>query len=332
MIAQLNPLYLKTRPWKVWSRLLGYTFFEGRPLTTRGQWINPIVFALFAILKKISIFRPVTNPIYILGTGRSGTTVLGIVLSMHRSLGFLNEPKALWHSVYAQEDLIGSYNRGPARYRLNAEDASEQHRNKIHRIYSAYLALTFSKRLLDKYPELIFRIPFVLKIFPDAKFIFLVRNGWDTCSSINLWSDRLGEKSGAEQHDWWGANNRKWNLLVEQLVPEHSDLAPYAKDMLTWTKQTDMAAVEWIITMREGLRLLPLFPNNILRVNYEELCANPQLKLPEITSFLNLEEDNLFTQYGIASLKSTNIKSSFKLNENIVQPFTSTMNSLGYHS
>ena len=51
MFAQLNSLYLKTRPYKVFSRLVSYGLFEGRPLTTRGRWINPLLFKLFNLQK-----------------------------------------------------------------------------------------------------------------------------------------------------------------------------------------------------------------------------------------------------------------------------------------
>ncbi len=74
-------------------------------------------------------------------------------------------------------------------------------------------------------------MPFIKALFPDAKFIFLKRNGWDTCGSIENWSSRLGNIKAGESHDWWGVNNRKWHSLVEQLVPEHPDLAPLKDEM-----------------------------------------------------------------------------------------------------
>jgi len=330
MIAQLDSTYLRMRFWKLWSRLLSYALFEGRPLTTKGQWINPLVFALFGLLKRLPLARAVREPIFILGTGRSGTTVLGIVLSLHRDVGFLNEPKALWHAVYSGEDLIGSYSRESASYRLNADNVTDVCRKSIHRIYRAYLAITFSDRVVDKYPELIFRVPFVRQIFPDAKFIFLVRNGWDTCHSIEGWSSRLGVKKIDEEHDWWGVNRRKWNLLIDQLLPDHPDLAPHAEVMRTWTKHADMAAVEWIVTMREGLRLLEQFPDSVLRVNYENLCTDSRQELLKITKFFGLEDDELFLTYGESKLKSFIVKPPFKLHDVIKCAFLETMHKLDY--
>jgi hypothetical protein len=176
MIAQLDKDYIYTRPFKTITRLTSYSLYEGRPATTKGRWINPFVFAQLKIFSQLPQLKKVVSPIFILGTGRSGSTVLGILLSMHKDVGFLNEPKAMWHLIYPFEDVIGSYSLGSASYRLMADDAADEQCRVGHRIYGAYLAATGSKRVVDKYPELIFRVPFVKRIFPDAKFIFLVRN------------------------------------------------------------------------------------------------------------------------------------------------------------
>ncbi len=331
MVAQVDFDYIRTRPLKLFSRLVSYLLFEGRPLTTRGQWINPLVFMHFAIEKRLPQLKKVKTPIFILGTGRSGTTILGIVLSMHKEVGFLNEPKALWHSVYPYEDLIGSYSRGKASYRLEVSDVSYEIKKSAARLFGAYLTSTFSKRVVDKYPELIFRVPFVNSLFSDAKFLFLVRNGWDTCHSIEGWSDRLGKQKNGEIHDWWGVNNRKWNLLVEQIVPEHEDLAPFTDQMLKWTNHVDMAAVEWIVTMREGVKLEKEFPNEVLRVNYEDLCESPKVVMQSIIKFCQLSsDDEIFFNYTESTLHSVKAKQPFKLTKEIEIPFYQTMKQLGY--
>lgn len=331
MPAQIDAAYLRTRPWKLWSRMLGYLFFEGRPLTTRGQWVNPLVFGLFALEKRLPALRRVTRPVFILGTGRSGTTILGIVMSMHRDAGFLNEPKALWHAVHPGEDLIGSYTRDPATYRLGAADATPRRVRDAHRLFGAYLALSGSRRMVDKYPELIFRVPFVKALFPDAKFLFLVRNGWDTCRSIDCWSDRLGSDSGDETHDWWGADGRKWQLILDQLVPEHADLAAHAGALRGLTNQTDMAALEWVLTMREGLALQQTHPDDVLRVDYEALCDSPRRQLTEILQFCELAvDDATCLDYAERTLTGNPPREPFALHEAVSGPFADTMNRLGY--
>jgi len=310
--------------------LLSYILFEGRPLTTRGRWINPLLFVFFAIEKILPALRQVRQPIFILGIGRSGTTVLGIALSMHKSVGFLNEPKALWHAIHPGEDLVGNYTRAPAQYRLTMQDATQDRVRHAHRLMGDYLAASFSTRVVDKYPELIFRVPFVKEIFPDSKYIFLIRNGWDTCRSIEGWSGRLGIQANGEVHDWWGVNRRKWNLLVEQLVPEHADLAPHQAEIAEFVRQRDMAAVEWIVTMREGMRLLESNPTHVIGVRFEELCRQPERVLSELRKFLGLEEDKVFLAYGERIFHPISEEGPYELHSLIEKPFNETMALLGY--
>ena len=331
MIAQLDALYVRIRPWKLWSRLLGYAMFEGRPLTTRGRWINPIVFGHFAVEKRLPQLKPVERPVFILGTGRSGTTVLGMVLSMHREVGFLNEPKALWHAVHSGEDLVGSYGSDEARYRLGAKDATVEVRRNAHRLFGAYLVAAFSKRLVNKYPELIFRVPFVQAIFPDARFIFVVRNGWDTIQSVEEWQRALRQRRTDRRNDWWGVDGRKWRLLIEQVLPEHPDLAPHAGSMSDWGSQSAMAAVEWIVTMREGLSLLRQHPDVVLRVDYERLCAEPRRVLDNMAGFLGLAPgDDAFLRYGAQTLRPVQPRPPCHIPEILHDSFNQTMRLLGY--
>lgn len=330
MIAQIDKTYIKTRPGKLYNRILSYGLFEGRPLTTKGQWINPLIFALFGCQKKIPAPKKIKKPIFIIGTGRSGTTILGIVLSMHRDVGFLNEPKALWHSAYEGEDLIGSYSLQNARYRLDALDAELDVKRCMHRFFGWYLTIVGTHRIVDKYPELIFRFPFVKAIFPDAKFLFLSRNGWDTGISIEHWSERFGVQKNCDTHDWWGLNNRKWIFLVDQIVANDSDLALQFDEIKEFKRHIDMATVEWIVTMREGLRLREEFPESVHTVQYENLVNNPAKILPDLLKFCELEEDDKFLEYGTKVLKPGKPKQPIEIAECLKPAFFKTMAALGY--
>jgi len=330
MIAQIDKTYIETRPGKLYSRILSYGLFEGRPLTTKGQWINPLVFALFGCQKRFPAPKKIKKPVFIIGTGRSGTTILGIVLSMHRDVAFLNEPKALWHSAYEGEDLIGSYSLKGARYRLDASDANLDVKRCMHRLFGWYLTVAGAHRIVDKYPELIFRIPFVRAIFPDAKFLFLVRNGLDTSISINHWSARLGLQKNRDIHNWWGLNNRKWNFLLEQIVANDPDLELQFDEIKGFKRHIDMATVEWIVTMREGLRLREEFPESVHTVLYENLVNNPAKILPDLLRFCELEEDDKFLGYGTEVLKPGKPKQPIEIAECLKPAFFKTMTALGY--
>jgi hypothetical protein len=329
-MMQIDKTYIQTRFWKLYSRFLSYAFFEGRPLTTRGRWINPLVFTIYKIAILLPQLKKVDSPIFILGTGRSGTTILGIVMSMHKEIGFLNEPKAIWSAVNPYEDLIGSYSMKEATYFLNEKDGDEIQKRNINKIFGLYLTTTFSKRVVDKYPELIFRIPYVKALFPDAKFLFLVRNGWDTCSSIEKWSERLSTSNKEETQDWWGRDNRKWSLLVEQVIKKDD----YFKNIVPVLNQikshTDMAALEWIATMRQGITMLEQNSKSILKIDYENLVQNPEGVLKEIQVFCGLLHDDVYINYGQSVLKPVKNKQPFVLHPNILPLFNETMNILGY--
>lgn len=333
MIAQINPNYIKTRPMKALTRLISYVFFEGRPVTTKGRWINPLVFSILKVVSKNKHgYKSLEKPIFILGTGRSGTTILGIVLSMHRDVGYLNEPKAIWHLIYPREDIIGNYSRDDAKYRLTAEDATDEMRQCASQMFGAYLTTTRSKRLVDKYPELIFRVDFVRSLFPDARFIFLVRNGWDTCQSIAAWSKRLGVEINGEKHDWWGVNDRKWQLLVEQLVKTDPIFSEITDEIKGLEKHLDRATVEWIVTMQEGLRLIQASPDSIHLIRFEDLTAKPDETLAELCNFCELPADNTFSEYARQTLHPIPARKPFDLHPKIAPIFHEMMEKLRYNN
>ncbi|MEO5570982.1 MAG: sulfotransferase [Bacteroidia bacterium] len=331
MIAQLNKEYISTRPTKLFSRLVSYFFFEGRPLTTKGSWINPFLFFGYHIISFLPQAKKVESPIFIIGTGRSGSTLLGMLLSMHKRVGFLNEPKAPWHFAYNKEDIIGSYSTGEANYKLDETHVTKKSALLMKKLYGFYLATIFSKRVLDKYPELIFRIEFVKKIFPDAKFLFLQRNGYDTCASTAQWIEDHRIKNNDSTEDWWGLNNRKWKLMLEQIVPASKLLSPHLEKIKLLNNQVDMAAVEWIATMEEGISFFKKYSGNILPVKYEELTATPETVLPKIFSFCNLGDDSKCITYAKLTLN----KQSKKNKNTVIAPFLENsmnllMKELGY--
>ena len=73
MVAQIDKAYIEFSKIKVLRRLIGYLFFEGRPITSRGRWINPILFFTFYLYKRIGFKKDIVKPIFIVGIGRSGS-------------------------------------------------------------------------------------------------------------------------------------------------------------------------------------------------------------------------------------------------------------------
>ena len=59
----------------------------------------------------------------------------------------------------------------------NASDATPFHVRRLRVIVAVFLALKGKRRFLNKHPQNSYRIAFLRKIFPGAKFIHLVRDG-----------------------------------------------------------------------------------------------------------------------------------------------------------
>ena len=329
MIAQINNIFVRMSLKKTYTRFLSYALYEGRPLTTKGRWINGLVFFFYRVQSVLPFGKKVVKPVFILGTGRSGTTILGITLGIHKDVGFLNEPKAMWSYIYEGEDLIGSYSNQTARYRLDEKDVDKGMIKKIHNILGWYLRLGGALRVVDKYPELIFRTKFVNKIFPDACYLFLYRNGNDTCHSIKLWSERLGVVVENENHDWWGRNDQKWKYLCEQVLAFDPALGSHWKEIYEFDNHVDRAAVEWILTMKEGMLLMSQFPDQVMGVKYEEYVADANVR-DEVLQFCALPPDQVFTNYCDTVLKAPREKSGLTLPPVISKEFSRVMSELGY--
>jgi hypothetical protein len=272
VIAQLDRNFIAASRRRSLARLVSYALFEGRPATTRGRWVNPLVLGHLRLAARLPLENRVHRPIFVLGMGRSGTTLLGRILAVHPAVGFLNEPKALWHTIFPGEDLIGSYTSAAASLHLGADDVSDDMKVDAHRVLSWYLSLTCSARLVDKYPELLFRTAFVRAIFPDAVFLVITRRGWDTIMSVQHWS--ADHTSG--DADWWGVGSRKWRILWEQAVLADAENRPLADTVDGSTSnQAVRAAVEWVVTMRQVLRVRDEVTEGLDIIAYEDLAADP---------------------------------------------------------
>ncbi len=329
MIAQLNRPYITQRPWKAFTRILSSALFEGRAVLQRSRWLNILTFAQFAVFKRLPQLKRVKKPIYILGPGRSGSTILGLVLSFHKQVGFLNEPKALWHAFYPNEDVIGSYSDREPTYSMDESMATEEVKRHARRLYGAYLRLTWASRVVDKSSEPIFRIPFIQAVFPDAKHLFLVRNGWDVAFSIARWSNKNLRDEGTVQ-SWWGVNDRKWQLLVDQIVAKDAAFEGIMDEIRDLNDDRQRAVVEWTVTMRKGLSLMKEMPNSVLLVKFEDLCRTPHDVLEEIVSFCELASDSKFLNYGESVLSPVPARDHFEILPCLELLFGETMKTLGY--
>jgi hypothetical protein len=112
---------------------------------------------------------------FIIGSPRSGTTVLGEILDGHKNISQWYEPYFVWDWYF----------RNSPHDERTAEDATLKVQKQIYADFTNYKKKIGSKIVVDKSPRNSLKISFILKIFPKARFIHIVRDGRDVALSMH---------------------------------------------------------------------------------------------------------------------------------------------------
>jgi hypothetical protein len=127
------------------------------------------------------------DPVFVVGCSRSGTTITYETLAA--APHFL---KFGWEIPQFWNDLHGPLNNGWDSEAAGAEHVRTGHRDAAFRYFYQRLGVG---QVLDKTCINTLRIPYLYKIFPKAKFVFIQRDGRDNISSMmDGW--RLGRTDG----------------------------------------------------------------------------------------------------------------------------------------
>lgn len=121
--------------------------------------------------------------IFVLGTPRSGTTLLQKVLESHQSLFSIQSQTAIfsYQNFWCKNRIMFDLDKGIRDSLLTkSKDNVDFFENCVN-----YLEKDNSDKIfIEKTPQHISRLDFLLKHFPNAKFIHIVRNGRDCyCSA-----------------------------------------------------------------------------------------------------------------------------------------------------
>ncbi len=225
-------------------------------------------------------FRGIERPVFIIGCGRSGTTILGATLAKHRLVTYLNEPCHLWFSAYPQTDIWTpkAQSRG-GKLALTAADTEAGKSRKIGRLFRLETWISGKPVLIEKLPVNSFRLNFIQEIFPEARFIHIYRNGLEVARSI----EEISKKGR-----WFGTNSYKWDRLTEYASGREDtrDLPAlcssfYEKGLLEWRLSAE-AAVEFLNRLPDGA---------FFELNYDELVEEPLKTLSQVLEFVGLEDD-----------------------------------------
>ena len=273
---------------------------------------------------------PVKNVsfVFIVGAPRSGTTIFGELLDRHPQVSQWYEPYFVWDRFF----------RLAPHDERTAADATARVKGQIFRDFDRYRKKKKCGVLIDKSPRNSLKIPFILTIFPRARFIHLLRDGRDVTLSIHkewqrrrnivqnpnqegrfnyfkalavlktylarqtfrqdklraLWFETHGHflnKSGQlNRLRWqgdigWGPRFKNW----QQVYAQNSLLQFNAHQ---WRACVQGIHRDWDLIQHQ----------NRLTLRYEDLIADPEMKINEILDFMGVASSKEF----IASLPGLN--------------------------
>jgi len=257
---------------------------------------------------------------FIIGSPRSGTTLLGDILDLHPQI-------SRWYEPYF---IIDRFFRAAPNDTLTADDATSEVKQYIRGAFRLYQEKTGCDWIIDKSPRNSLKIPFLKEVFPSAKFIHLIRDGRDTILSINReWErrdqligdqkrlfetlkvimrfanrqtlnrhkfaalnfetgglrDRMTGKMFLHKLRWgnrigWGPRFQGWQDMIDKL------------SLLEFTTQ------QWLHCVRSILDFEGIFlPGSFHTLGYENFLKDPPGELQSLTEFLEINPDkNLFAQ------------------------------------
>jgi hypothetical protein len=232
-------------------------------------------------------------PIILFGNFRSGTTMLQKVISTHPDVVPLYEPVGLW--LYADP--------GRSHDEFEESDATEKVKRYTRNQFLKYQQQNGNRIIAEKTPHNILRIPYVRAIFPEAHFLYIVRNPLSFVSSVELkWQRPAGGKRIMRRvkstpvtqlhHYLKRFLNQQWNnrILRRKYL---SIWGPRYKGIQEDLKTQDLLTViarQWSRSSAKAERDLARFEDGqVLRLRYEDFVENPISDLERICAHCGLQ-------------------------------------------
>lgn len=258
------------------------------------------------------------KPFFLLGSARSGTTFLGrTALSQANNLCYWGEPNHVWMHGHA-------YRRHDE---LAAADASESVKRYIRTRFEERLKSSGAKVLLEKTPANCLRLPFIQEVFPEARYIHLIRDGRSVVrSAIKEWKGEGSDARDSRELREGGSVARvgkgaRAYLKLRERVHDARDffeLPAYAprfgrfvlrncfpgKDLL-WGPRfrgiqayrrthslAETCAEQWrqqVAGVQEHMKTIT--PECVYQLQFEHLMTNPELELKKLLDWMRVDMD-----------------------------------------
>jgi glycosyltransferase involved in cell wall biosynthesis len=265
------------------------------PFTPLARWL---AFQGLHLAARMRVWLPLPDKknvpapaIYIVGSGRSGTTILGEVLEAHKSIHYLFEPVYLWRVICNATDVTEFFGDCNAKAILGAEYCDDATRQRFIALTRPGL-LAQQSVLLEKTPHNAWRIGFLEALTPNSKYIHMVRDGIEVANSIMQVADRDGYRVAfmANHNTWWGVNDAKWRHLVDDCVANDY----FADEIHLLKSNFQRGALEWIVSLLEVEKWEERLGERLLVVKLDDLQTHTIQTLSHIAHFLSIKKDVLW--------------------------------------
>lgn len=244
------------------------------------------------------------EPIILLGTARSGTTLLGHILRHHPDVAYWGEPRPIWihGNAYCDHD------------ELLPEHLSPRIARFIDRRFAAFLAEAGRTRFAEKTPSNCLRVPFVHALYPDCRMVHIIRDGRAVVNSlvrerskppgIRRFRKRLREIPLLE----WPAYlplffRTAWRTQVLKKPASFWGPKPLGWEQWVGLPAHVQAAKQWTATVGSAVRDGRRLPKqSYLELRYEELIEAPERVTRTICEFAGLAVHPAMVEYARANV------------------------------
>ncbi|OUS23291.1 hypothetical protein A9Q98_15570 [Thalassotalea sp. 42_200_T64] len=232
--------------------------------------------------------RIFNRPIIILSAPRSGSTLLFETLSKVKGIWTIGDES---HAVIEHIPKFSTVFRGFESNALTADDADDENAERLRQRFKSMLinrdGVAYDQdseqevRFLEKTPKNSLRIPFLNKLFPDALFIYLVRDPKANISSII---------------DAWQSGHFRTYPNLPGFAGKWSLFLPPNWQQLRGKKLEQIATHQWQVSNATIIKdLTSLAANRWKMINYQQLIDQPEQVVKDICQFAGLDADEQLT-------------------------------------
>lgn len=250
------------------------------------------------------------NPYFIIGCGRSGTTLLANTLALHQEIAlYPSEANHLWHPRFypwGQSEFRGRtppFGFDPQGFtRLSLEYRSSLETKRIRSSFGAFHFLAGVDTFLNKSAMITFMIPYIIELFPDAKLIHIVRDGRAVALS---WARKEYRKIQANSE---ACRAHGIDISCDSL------LRAFAESWKLHVQEVDMQSEQYALGSQ----------GKLYELRYEDFCLDPRSSLRELAEFMNVAAES-FDRLDYSHITSRNYKHREELEPNIFRELTRIM-------